>query len=423
MMTLMGNLEQRMTRIPLQDLPKTFREAVEVCRVLNIGYLWIDSICIIQDSARDWQIQSSQMHSIYHGSTLTLAAMDAIDSSHGLFIPKVPFVDIIPLSPAFGDRRGQVYVGPPTWNSFTHSYGPFPEFMGYCSWSQQMLGNISPHIQIQSGLLDTRAWAMQELRLSRRVLYFFKGHMIWKCTKAIWNQNGSRQLANTTSHLGSTLAAFESQFDGICDRFTDNSHKFPRRKHYFFGEDDYKDWNGTTIATLEELDINEPKNSEGRDDIESTRASYQISSASNSVTNYRKRSLSQIWFDIVEEYSQKQLTFPDDKLPALSGIASRFFSIRKDDYIAGHWGRGLEKSLFWEGASQNFRVKSYRAPTWSWASVDQEIAHIGQKQMPIYDPLESVVLLKVVVQVKGENPFGRVDSGKVVVSASTIEAH
>lgn len=68
-------------------------------------------------------------------------------------------------------------------------------------------------------------------------------------------------------------------------------------------------------------------------------------------------------------------------------------------------------------------MKSYRAPTWSWASVDQEIAHIGQNQMPIYDPLESVILLKVVVQVKGENPFGRVDSGKVVVSASTIEAH
>jgi hypothetical protein len=424
MMTLMGNLEQRMSRILLQDLPKTFREAVEVCRALNIDYLWIDSMCIIQDSARDWQIQSSQMHSIYHGSTLTLAAMDAIDSSHGLFIPKALFVDIVPLSPAFGDRRGQVYVGPPTWNAFTHSYGPFLEYAGPWSWSEQMSGNISPHIQIQSGLLDTRAWAMQELRLSRRVLYFFKGHMIWKCTKAIWNQDGSRQLANTTFHLGITLTPFESQSKGTCDRFTDNSHQFPQREHSLLREDDYKDWDGTTIATLEQLDMNEPKNSDGGDDIGSTGAPSQTSSVFDSITNYKKRSLSRIWFDIVEEYSRKHLTFPDDKLPALSGIASRFFSISKDDYIAGHWRRGLEKSLFWgAGTSHNFRAKSYRAPTWSWASVDKEIAQIGQDQVPVYDPLESVVLLDVVVQVKGDNPFGRVDSGKIVVSASTIEAH
>jgi hypothetical protein len=264
---------------------------------------------------------------------------------------------------------------------------------------------------------------MQELRLSRRVLYFFKGHMSWKCTKAIWDQNGSRQLANTNFHLGGTLAAFESQFDGTCDRFTDNSHKFRQEKHSLLGENKDNNWNGTTIATREELDINEPQTSDSGDDTESTSTPYQTSSVFNSVTNYKKRSLSQIWCDIVEEYSRKQLTFPDDKLPALSGIASRFFSISKDDYIAGHWRRGLEKTLFWEGASKNFRVKSYRAPTWSWASVGYEIAHIGQNRMPIYDPLESVVLLDVVVQVKGENPFGRVDSGKVVVSASTIEAH
>jgi hypothetical protein len=56
-MTLTSNLKQKMVGIPLADLPKTFREAVITCRVLRIPYLWIDSICIIQHSPTDWQIQ------------------------------------------------------------------------------------------------------------------------------------------------------------------------------------------------------------------------------------------------------------------------------------------------------------------------------------------------------------------------------
>jgi hypothetical protein len=62
----MCNLEQRMAEIPFGHLPKTFREAVKVCRAFMIPYLWIDSICIIQDSDQDWDRQSSKMHSIYY---------------------------------------------------------------------------------------------------------------------------------------------------------------------------------------------------------------------------------------------------------------------------------------------------------------------------------------------------------------------
>ena len=109
----------------MEDLPKTFREAVEVCQSLDISYLWIDSICIIQDSPRDWQLQSRQMHSIYHDSALTLVALDAVDSTQGLFIPKIPCIDVVPLSPVFGNHDGQAYAGPPTWSVYTHSPGPF----------------------------------------------------------------------------------------------------------------------------------------------------------------------------------------------------------------------------------------------------------------------------------------------------------
>ncbi|PSN70567.1 HET-domain-containing protein, partial [Corynespora cassiicola Philippines] len=228
MMTLKENLEKRMVSISFENLPKTFREAVEVCRALKIPYLWVDSICIIQDSPDDWQLQSSQMHSIYHGSTLTLAALESIDSSQGLFIPKVPFIDVLPLSP---------------------------------------------------GVLETRGWAFQELRLSKRVLYFFKGEMMWRCS-----EQNEKVFHELLKHSG-----------------------------------------GSNI----------------------------------------QRS----WYNLVEDYSNCRLTIQDDKLPALSGVASRFCAITKDQYLAGHWRIDLAGSLFWEGL-RAFRVKSYRAPTWSWASID-----------------------------------------------------
>lgn len=56
--TEIESLRLRQESIPLETLPKTFREAVQVCRKLDIPYLWIDSLCIIQDSKSDWEFHS-----------------------------------------------------------------------------------------------------------------------------------------------------------------------------------------------------------------------------------------------------------------------------------------------------------------------------------------------------------------------------
>lgn len=57
--TEMDSLRLREASIPLESLPKTFREAVLTCRKLEIPYLWIDSLCIIQDNKGDWEYHSS----------------------------------------------------------------------------------------------------------------------------------------------------------------------------------------------------------------------------------------------------------------------------------------------------------------------------------------------------------------------------
>jgi len=56
----------------MTDLPKTFREAVFVARRLNVSYLWIDSLCIIQDSSdtSDWASEVATMQGCIHSLTL-----------------------------------------------------------------------------------------------------------------------------------------------------------------------------------------------------------------------------------------------------------------------------------------------------------------------------------------------------------------
>lgn len=71
--------------ISLQALPQTFLDAVLVAKRLKIRYLWVDSLCIIQDSDIDWERESSKMAEIYSNSYLTIAASSSPDSNGGLF--------------------------------------------------------------------------------------------------------------------------------------------------------------------------------------------------------------------------------------------------------------------------------------------------------------------------------------------------
>jgi hypothetical protein len=92
----------------------------------------------------------------------------------------------------------------------------------------------------------------------------------------------------------------------------------------------------------------------------------------------RDTSIYQVWNVIVKAYSETLLTVPGDKLIALSGIAKRMKpSLNNDTYVAGMWRRHLESALVWHvkkhgkvDGSPSCRPTPYRAPTWSWASVD-----------------------------------------------------
>ncbi|KAK1963005.1 hypothetical protein LY78DRAFT_562375, partial [Colletotrichum sublineola] len=92
------------------------------------------------------------------------------------------------------------------------------------------------------------------------------------------------------------------------------------------------------------------------------------------------------WYQLVEEYTTRKLTFGADKLPALAGLAALFKSLLHSNslptYVAGLWREDIANGLIW-GAKYNhvngqrrhfgYTPSDLRAPSWSWASVDGEV--------------------------------------------------
>jgi hypothetical protein len=71
--------------ISINQLPKTFRDAVHASRRLSVQYIWIDSLCIMQDDRSDWFREANRMHLVYSKSYCNFAASASADSSQGLF--------------------------------------------------------------------------------------------------------------------------------------------------------------------------------------------------------------------------------------------------------------------------------------------------------------------------------------------------
>lgn len=71
-------------------LPKTFRDAIVVNKTLGVKYIWIDSLCVIQDSLSDWRQESSLMPQVYWNSFCNILATAALDSTQGLFFTRDP---------------------------------------------------------------------------------------------------------------------------------------------------------------------------------------------------------------------------------------------------------------------------------------------------------------------------------------------
>ncbi|KAI1335385.1 HET domain-containing protein [Xylariaceae sp. FL0016] len=148
--------------VPWDTIPKTYQDAIEVTRQLELEYIWIDSLCIVQDDPEDWRRESVLMKAVYGNSYLNIAAIDAPDSRDGMFatsnlprdFPALP----VPGCPGVLARRQE-------------------------AWAHRDFGSHYPS-QFNSPVLMMRAWVLQERLLSRRVVYYDARELKWECDAA-----------------------------------------------------------------------------------------------------------------------------------------------------------------------------------------------------------------------------------------------
>ncbi|KAK2031940.1 HET-domain-containing protein [Colletotrichum zoysiae] len=130
-----------------------------------------------------------------------------------------------------------------------------------------------------------------------------------------------------------------------------------------------------------------------------------------------KASLYERWGDLVNEYSRRKLTVPDDKLPAISGLARTFGSALEDQYVAGLWKRDLIRGMLWLTDFEATRPARWRAPSWSWASWDADLGLTLKHSLPLVNQcfIEAVNVVEA-----GPDAFGRVKDAWMILSAACV---
>lgn len=179
------NFDELQRAVPNRLLSRTFVDAIQIARAVGLAYLWIDSLCIIQDSNEDWESEASMMASVYGGSHLNIAASSARDGSEGCFLK--------PLDHAGG---------------FTARV---------CTNGEKEIVEFSPedeyYMNITGSHLATRGWTVQEKVLPSRTLHCSDQGLFWECRTQIASEYFPDGFAETNFFLDSSIVRWNDQND------------------------------------------------------------------------------------------------------------------------------------------------------------------------------------------------------------------
>ncbi|KAI1408668.1 HET-domain-containing protein [Hypoxylon sp. FL1857] len=197
-MTKMKTLESFKAGITIESFPKTFQDAISVTRQLQCRYLWIDSLCIIQDNSEDWKFEASRMADVYGNSYVTIAAAASVNSYGGLFYRHDPL-----------DAKHTVERHDKDGKVITVTVRPALEHAPYFASSPYGLESSTP-----APLLE-RSWCFQEYLLAPRVLSFTQWEMLWVCLSKR-SCNCGEYSENTRELVASSdlKARFDTQLRG-----------------------------------------------------------------------------------------------------------------------------------------------------------------------------------------------------------------
>lgn len=326
----LGTLTRFQHAIPFDDLPLSFQHAVIFARRLKIRWIWIDALCIIQDSESDWLRESATMKDIYAHSYCNISATAAHDSTEGLFRDRDPDRN---WAPTVAVRvKGIADIGT---NTITCT------ILDLSFWETS----------VEQAPVNKRSWVLQERLLAPRVLHWCRDQIAFECRHV----DRAECRPAGVPHL---LMMHGQLVEGA---------RFKRIE-----------W--TAGSELQKLQL-----------VGKNPSAPQERLSSMVLGTKPRWHYYEIWKRVVETYTKMELTDPKDRLIALSGIAKMIKERMQtegieDEYIAGLWQRGLTSQLLWyvneaDGHEpqpfDNNRPKSrdgsellYRAPTFSWASVE-----------------------------------------------------
>ncbi|KAF7545221.1 hypothetical protein G7Z17_g9342 [Cylindrodendrum hubeiense] len=347
--TTRSNFESRMAGINLDEMPKTFQDAFIIARHLGLRYLWIDSLCIVQQDLEDWQIESAKMATVYRDAYLVLGAAGGLSDASGFLGPR-NFKDTIKFQPGHSVPLHLQLLPPKTRR-----------------WTFRGRHASDP---LAAEPISRRAWCLQERYLPKRSLQYGSQQMFWECEKIRASEDGDAiyQKGDYLKALWHTAITKESVFH------REDREAFPEK------------------GRIKWID----------------------------------------WYQMVEDYTSRNITASTDKLPALTGLASAIADkISEGEYMAGLWRSGLIEGLTWcrKAPGQAFgKPDEYVAPSWSWASVQ------GVVQFPIYNwhltraPWKSRMAdfealtqyVSHTADLKDKDMYGRLEGGSLCIKAPLL---
>ena len=270
---------------PLSQFPKRFQDAVSIARWMKADYVWIDALCIAQDSPEDWIRECNSVGDIYANSYCNIAATSA-ESDRGYFTER--HVEMIESHTIANPQSNDI--------SQTHIIG-YDDF-----WSNSLLDTV----------LHTRGWVYQERLLSPRTIHFGQEQMFWDCR---------------------CVMACEAYPEGIPEQFCNQRTRAWRQ----FDAMLRSATTGSIAASNPRSMLQIVLHSVSR---LWTRPSKQFPIDTTSTDS--------VWSRMIECYMESRLSYGTDKLVAISGIAQIVHRLTGEPYLAGHWENAqLAQSLLW----------------------------------------------------------------------------
>jgi hypothetical protein len=310
--TTAENVARHMKKLELKSLPKSYRDVMTIAWALQVRYVWIDALCIIQDDEQDWDREAAKMCSVYENAYLTVSADCSPAVQHGIF-------------------SEQSYATPPCMLSYKGVQVNVRQSLQRKHTLRDPFDNIDFDNLDAPIPLYRRAWCLQETVLSTRTLHFTGKELMWECNEAYHCECQSQKTVEPE----------------MCNRTF--------RRPEIFGH--------------------------------ATKAKF-----------FDK------WQALLENYTARKLRVESDKFTAMSGLAKKmqqvicYFTGEDDLYLAGLWKSNLAQGLLWQRQIEFFhteptrgRPKEWRAPSWSWASINgpvnqnHSMSLVGQVELIDYE--------------------------------------